>query len=484
MPGSWCLPPAPAEAGALGLLRVLPVRGSAMQSSLAGPSGVGLALRALRCFGMCGPNNSRVQFLVPSVVRQGTRLVHRGCFVWTLTYLPLGRRTRCPGPVRVRLLLVAGSSGPASRAVVGAPGLTFGRFVLLLCSALSRLGLPLSCPFVCLLSYLFFLFFFPAVSRFLLFLAFGAVGLGTLCFLLPHPCLTAFFLIARPHFLWPSLVSGPGCLGPWRCAVSFLPPLSFFAPGFRFWASAPIVCCWFSPALVFLLCFPPLFFSVFGFLPPLELGVCSAGLLNSPPISPALPRPALRCVVLSCSGLCRCLLYPDLWRCPSLWGPVPSGGLFCVAPHAVCSVPGMFCLGLMMRAVVRRCALCCVRPGVSCCAFPVPSALCDAALRCAGAVASCCFFLSVLFLVPSAVVRCCLLCGFLWCCAVLLHAVPCCPVACCVVLRPSALAGWLPCCVVRVAVPPCSFLVPCSAVLCPVAPCFRVLLSRPVLLPC
>ena len=47
-PGSLCLPLAPAEAGTLGSLRVVPVRGPAMGLSLAGPSGTGLGLRALR----------------------------------------------------------------------------------------------------------------------------------------------------------------------------------------------------------------------------------------------------------------------------------------------------------------------------------------------------------------------------------------------------------------------------------------------------
>ena len=46
--GSLCLPLAPAEAGALGSLCVVPVRGPAMGLTLAGPSGVGLGLRALR----------------------------------------------------------------------------------------------------------------------------------------------------------------------------------------------------------------------------------------------------------------------------------------------------------------------------------------------------------------------------------------------------------------------------------------------------
>ena len=56
-PGSLCLPLAPAEARALGALRVVPVRGPAMGLSLAGPSGFGLGLCALRWFGVCGPGH-------------------------------------------------------------------------------------------------------------------------------------------------------------------------------------------------------------------------------------------------------------------------------------------------------------------------------------------------------------------------------------------------------------------------------------------
>ena len=55
--GSLCLPLAPAEARALGALRVVPVRRPAMGLSLAGPSGFGLGLRALRWFGVCGPGH-------------------------------------------------------------------------------------------------------------------------------------------------------------------------------------------------------------------------------------------------------------------------------------------------------------------------------------------------------------------------------------------------------------------------------------------
>ena len=56
-PGSLCLLLAPAEARALGALRVVLVRGPAMGLSLAGPSGFGLGLRALRWFGVCGPGH-------------------------------------------------------------------------------------------------------------------------------------------------------------------------------------------------------------------------------------------------------------------------------------------------------------------------------------------------------------------------------------------------------------------------------------------
>ena len=56
-PVSLCLPLAPAEAMALGALRVVLVRGPAMGLSLAGPSGFGPGLRALQWFGVCGPGH-------------------------------------------------------------------------------------------------------------------------------------------------------------------------------------------------------------------------------------------------------------------------------------------------------------------------------------------------------------------------------------------------------------------------------------------
>ena len=55
--GSLCLPLAPADAGALGSLRIVPIGGPTMGLSLAGPSDFGLRLRALRWFGVCGPGH-------------------------------------------------------------------------------------------------------------------------------------------------------------------------------------------------------------------------------------------------------------------------------------------------------------------------------------------------------------------------------------------------------------------------------------------
>ena len=62
-PGSLCLPLAPAEVGALGSLRVVPVRGPAMGLSLAGPASVGLWLRALPCFACVDPVTDASGFL-------------------------------------------------------------------------------------------------------------------------------------------------------------------------------------------------------------------------------------------------------------------------------------------------------------------------------------------------------------------------------------------------------------------------------------
>ena len=169
-PGSWCLPHAPAEARALKSLGVVPVRGPAIRSSLAGPSGVGLGLCALRLFALCGPGHSRVPFPDQSV----SRLVHLGCLVWTRRPPLSGQRTPRPGLVRVGVcvLLLAGRASQL-------PGgdllrLTFPVAIVCLCFVFSPppgLGLPCFCllpPWLFVLCSFFFFFFavvpvFPSV---------------------------------------------------------------------------------------------------------------------------------------------------------------------------------------------------------------------------------------------------------------------------------------------------------------------------------
>ena len=69
-PGSLCLPLAPGEAGALGSLGVVPVRGPSMGLALAGHSGVGLKLRALRGLACADPVTEASGFPCrPSFVR-------------------------------------------------------------------------------------------------------------------------------------------------------------------------------------------------------------------------------------------------------------------------------------------------------------------------------------------------------------------------------------------------------------------------------
>ena len=201
---------------------------------------------------VCGPGHCRVRFPVPSVFRQGTRSVHQGCFVWTSSPPPACRRTPRPGPVRVCVCssVLAGSGGPASRARFGAPHLFPWPLCLFALLGPLRAGVV---PFVALwlpppspAVFFFLLFHFPCaplVSFFLWSLAPGALCLGAFFFFpSPPPGLCLFFFVVRPLCLWLSLVSGPGCPGPWRCvlfvllasrssALRALSPLCWFPPG-------------------------------------------------------------------------------------------------------------------------------------------------------------------------------------------------------------------------------------------------------------
>ena len=402
------------------------------------------------------------------------------CFAWP------GRAGRPPGRVLVRLTF------------------SFGRFVFLLCPAPSGPGLPLSLslllpflvgcfsrppaawlsvrsclvcvsrlavgcslvvapppssPFVsrgfrrsCLVPWCFFFLFFlllllplcaPVVSGFLWFPAPGALGLGAcvVCFVClpflgsPHACrsfVLSAWLLAAPAWLLPPP-----------------PPLCFavFVPAAR--------CCVPCGAV----------------LPRVR---CCAALLCV--VSPGV---LLSCAVLRSCGATACCAVPFGAACPP--GALCSAALcFAVFPRAVCSVLCVFCRGAVVRAVVRRSALCCVCLGVLCRAFPVLSVLSGAVLRCAGALVLCC-----------SCGACCCWRLVLWCAAV------CCAVSCGVPWCGAGSGGpWLSAGGVFRCRCPCLAawsaslwlvwfaVVPCFPVSCPVVLCCRVVLCCCALLSC
>ena len=284
----------------------------------------------------------------------------------------------------------------------------------------------------------------------------------------------------RPRCLRLSLVSGPGCPGPRRLRCFFCWPsasrlsvrLSLFR-AFRLAVGCSRVVA--APP-------PPLCRAVF--VPAARCCVpccavrawvrCCAALLRV--VSPGV---VLSCAVLRSFGAAACCAVPSgAARRP---GALCSAALcFAVFPRAVCSVLCVFCRGVVVRAVVRRSALCCVCLGVLCCAFPVLSVLCGAVLRCAGALALCC-----------SCGACCCWRLVLWCAAV------CCAVSCGVPWCGAGSGGpWLsaggvfrcrcPCLAAWSASPLLVWfaVVPCFPVLCSVVLCCRVVLCCCALLSC
>ena len=300
--------------------------------------------------------------------------MHRGCFLWTPTPPLAGRRTPHLGPVRVCVCLsvLAGSGGPASRAPFGVPH----PFLWPLC--LSALVGPLSAgvaPFLVLClppCPLFFLFLLPRasfVSCFLWFPAPGPLGLGALVFFPLPPGLWFFFpffsffsISVRPLCLWLSLVSGPGCPGPWRCVMFVLLASRFSA----------------LPALSPRLCFPPRRWLLPGGCCPLPLfclavfvtaARCSVlfslsfvvrprSLWLSPVSGPGCPGPR-RCVLfvmLASRFWACCALSPLLCFPPGHW--LLAGG--CCPPPPLCltvSVAPARCWFFFPSFVVCPCCL-------------------------------------------------------------------------------------------------------------------------------
>ena len=267
------------------------------------------------------------------------------------------------------------------------------------------------------------------------------------------------------------------------CLPPFSPPPPFFFVrcGCRRRLLGVVSFC-FLPSSFFVSCFFLVFFS---FSSPPPLCVRSAFCCLVSPRSVALPFLVLRCLVAMFCAACRAVVS----RLGGLWAAVFSCVLLCCAMLlvaasccarssvvasrcvarvvacrlvlvcvAVCCVVLLGavlrrvvaccsarlcvpCRGVFVRAVVRRCALCCVRPGVSCCVFPVLSVLCGVTVRCAGAVASCCLFGLCCFwrLVLLCVAVCCAVsCGVVLCCCALCRVVLCPAVSCC-----GIRCGWL-----------------------------------------
>ena len=328
-------------------------------------------------------------------------------------------------------------------------------------------------------------------------------SLGRFGFLLclAAPFLVFFFSCPHPLCLLLSLVSGPGCLGPWRCALRFFsPPASRLSVRSRFfffffllgrllhlgaWCPPPLPLCLAGfvaaarcPPPFFFLPLPPLSLAFSGFRPrvPWALAlcfVCFVGRAFSPLFSPpsgrlAAPRwllpPPPFCVSqfssLPHSAVCRvlcCAVCPGLRCCAALLRVVSPGVvllcavLFCCARFVPLLVepcplvlpvtlgpcaflPGALCFAALCFAVFPR-AVCVLslRGGVCCCS-PLCFVLCVSwgavlcvpcplrSVRCCASLCWCAcvvlFVWCVLLLAPGAVVRCRVLCCFLWCAVV------------------------------------------------------------------
>ena len=327
---------------------------------------------------------------------------------------PSGRRLAC-----VCLLFVAESGGPASRARCGAPHLFLWPLCLSALFGPLRAGVaPLSLAALAVprcLGAVLWLFF--AASRCLALRALAP----RLCLLLGRWLLFGGF---SPHLLpfcvslFSSLLLGALVLffffffffPFFPCAPPLSPAFSGFRPRVP-WASALCVVCSVGLPPLGSPCACP------SFVLSAWLVVAPRRLLPPPP--PFLCRGIRRCRSVLCAVCCVVLCVPGCGaapRCCALCSPVLCCSVLCCArwvpllvapcPLALPAALGpcalrrcvlrcspvlcVFCRGAVVRAVVRRSALCCVCPGVLCCAFPVLSALCGAVLRCAGALALCC----------------------------------------------------------------------------------------------
>ena len=344
-----------------------------------------------------------------------------------------GFRCAC---VFVCVLCLAGSGGPASRARSGAPHLFLWPLCLSALLGPLRAGVaPLSLAAVavprCPGAFFWLLFFFSASCC----LALRALAPG-LC--LP---LGRWLLVGgcSRGFCRSCLV--PGCFSFFFSSFLFLraPPLSPAFSGFRPpvpWASAlalfALLACRFSAlrALVPLSGFPP------------GCWLLPGGCCPPPPLLfLAVFVAAARCCVPCCA------VRPWVRRCAALLRVVSPGLVLscavlrsfgaaacCAVPYGAARRPGFLCSAALCFAVFPRAVCVLSWRGGACCCSPlcfvlcvsrgavlcVPCALCS--VRCCASLCWCArvvlFVWCVLLLAPGAVVRCCVLCCFLWCAVV------------------------------------------------------------------
>ena len=238
------------------------------------------------------------------------------------------------------------------------------------------------------------------------------------------------------------MISGPGCLGPWRLLVSPSSPFSFF------FCLSSVLFVFFFPPLAFFFCAP-----VVPGVPCVPArGALGLGALLSPPPPPpvvfsflfvfcfffflvcALPvvRCGARVCVLGC-GVCWCLLrwccpcrcslcgaLSPLWRWLVLCGVARRVLVFPVGPGCpLLPFSGSWCRVLVVLSLSGRVAR---RPVVWCGVPWCSAALCCVLWRCAVvwwcAVVLCCFFASwpvpVVCFLPLGV---CCVCSGVPCCA-------------------------------------------------------------------
>ena len=463
-PGSLCLPLAPAEAGALGSVRVVPVRGPALGLSLAGPSGVGLGLRVLRWCACVDPVTDASGFPYrPSL--KGALGRCTGAVSFGRRHLPFrvgGRHARVPcvcacawflGRVgRAGLLGSFWCASPFPVAVLGA---------LFVCSAPSGLGLPCLWLFLCF----FFLFFSPPLS--LAFRVFGPWVPWALAFSAPCPSpvffsffslppLHVFFLPVFVFFTFPSFFFlavpwCPGCAvlcagGSWavgRDRVCCCGPCALAGAAVRLcsvvWCSLPVPLP-FVLLLVVLrvpggtvlaaLLFPvlPLVGAVWCCRPPPPRVFCAGFffslvlrlLVVPPPPPPPPPRLVVVSSVVLCRASCRVVLRSVV--CFVLYGVLALGWVLapcCSAPCRAGSCFGCACCRALLRSLL-------VFFSVVPCLSVVLRAVSVSVLCLCGAVLVClrrCPLYGALLPLLRWLVCCCLLCSPVCCWAWLSSAV-------------------------------------------------------------